>query len=139
GAVIGTGVVAANGTFLVDLNAPVSAADRIVLVQTDAAGNASLELTVIVPATAVPESPAGLVLAADGTSISGTAPVGSLVEVRDANGAVIGSVQVGNDGTFTITLTPAQANGELLDVVAIDADGNSSLPSQINAPDITPP
>lgn len=139
GAVIGSGVVAANGTFLVDLNGPVSANDSIVLVQTDAAGNPSVALNVIVPATAVPESPAGLVLAADGSSISGTAPVGSLVEVRDANGAVIGSVQVGNDGTFTIPLAPAQANGELLDVVAIDADGNSSLPSQINAPDITPP
>ncbi|MFJ4441846.1 BapA/Bap/LapF family large adhesin [Pseudomonas sp. NPDC089422] len=139
GAVIGTGVVAANGTFLVDLNGPVSAGETIVLVQTDAAGNPSVSLTVIVPATAVPEGPAGLVLAADGSSISGTAPAGSLVEVRDANGTVIGSVQVGNDGTFTIALAPAQANGELLDVVAIDADGNSSLPSQINAPDITPP
>ncbi|WP_258036118.1 Ig-like domain-containing protein, partial [Pseudomonas putida] len=69
----------------------------------------------------------------------GSAPAGSLVEVRDANGSVIGSVQAGNDGTFTINLNPAQANGELLDVVAIDADGNSSLPAQISAPDITPP
>ncbi|MEN5302969.1 BapA/Bap/LapF family large adhesin [Pseudomonas sp. TWI628] len=139
GTVIGTGVVTANGTFLVDLNGPVSAGESITLVQTDPAGNPSVALTVIVPAVAVPESPAGLVLAADGSSISGTAPVGSLVEVRDANGTLIGSVQVGNDGTFTIALAPAQANGELLDVVAIDADGNSSLPSQINAPDITPP
>jgi VCBS repeat-containing protein len=139
GTLIGTGVVAANGTFLVDLNGPVSAGEAVVLVQTDAAGNPSVALTVIVPPTAVPESPDGLVLAADGSSISGTAPVGSLVEVRDANGSVIGSVQVGNDGTFTIALDPAQANGELLDVVAIDADGNSSLPSQITAPDITPP
>lgn len=139
GAVIGTGIVAANGTFLVNLDGPVSAGDAIVLVQTDAAGNPSVSLTVIVPPTAVPESPADLVLAANGSSISGSAPVGSLVEVRDANGTVIGSVQVGNDGTFTIALSPAQANGELLDVVAIDADGNSSLPTQINAPDITPP
>ncbi|MQG93681.1 BapA/Bap/LapF family large adhesin [Pseudomonas sp. MN1F] len=139
GTVIGTGVVTANGTFLVDLNGPVSAGESITLIQTDPAGNPSVALTVIVPAVAVPESPAGLVLAADGSSISGTAPVGSLVEVRDANGTLIGSVQVGNDGTFTIALAPAQANGELLDVVAIDADGNSSLPSQINAPDITPP
>lgn len=139
GAVIGTGIVAANGTFLVNLDGPVSAGDAIVLVQTDAAGNPSVSLTVIVPPTAVPESPADLVLAANGSSISGSAPVGSLVEVRDANGTVIGSVQVGNDGTFTIALSPAQANGELLDVVAIDAEGNSSLPTQINAPDITPP
>ncbi|WP_060511485.1 BapA/Bap/LapF family large adhesin [Pseudomonas sp. NBRC 111124] len=139
GVVIGTGVVTANGTFLVDLNGPVSAGDAIALVQTDAAGNPSVSLIVIVPATAVPEGPDGLVLNADGSSISGTAPVGSLVEVRDANGTVIGSGQVGNDGTFTIALAPAQANGELLDVVAIDADGNSSLPSQINAADITAP
>jgi len=139
GTVIGTGVVTSNGTFLVNLDGPVSAGESIVLVQTDAAGNPSLALTVIVPATAVPESPADLVLAGNGGSISGTAPAGSLVEVRDANGTVVGSVQVGNDGTFTIILDPAQANGELLDVVAIDANGNSSLPTQITAPDITPP
>ncbi|PVZ39339.1 BapA/Bap/LapF family large adhesin [Pseudomonas sp. CC120222-01a] len=139
GNLLGTGVVSANGTFLVDLSGPVSAGETLVLVQTDAAGNPSVALTVIVPATAVPDSPAGLVLAADGSSISGTAPAGSLVEVRDANGNLIGSVRAGNDGTFTIPLSPAQANGELLDVVAIDADGNSSLPTQITAPDITPP
>ncbi|QHG66965.1 BapA/Bap/LapF family large adhesin [Pseudomonas putida] len=139
GTVLGTGVVAANGTFLVNLDNPVTAGESLVLVQTDAAGNPSVALTVIVPATEVPESPSGLVVAGDGTSISGSAPAGSLVEVRDANGSVVGSVQAGNDGTFTISLNPAQANGELLDVVAIDADGNSSLPTQISAPDITPP
>ncbi|HEN8802587.1 TPA: hypothetical protein U8251_005246, partial [Pseudomonas putida] len=36
-------------------------------------------------------------------------------------------------------LNPAQANGELLDVVAIDASGASSLPVQVSAPDITAP
>ncbi|WP_416465845.1 BapA/Bap/LapF family large adhesin [Pseudomonas sp. LFS044] len=139
GGVIGTGTVTPNGTFLVELDAPLNAGESIVLVQTDAAGNASVGLGIIVPQIPVPESPAGLVVAADGASISGTAPVGSLVEVRDAQGNVLGSVQAGNDGNFTIALTPAQANGELLDVVAIDADGNSSLPTQISAPDITPP
>ncbi|MCF3158971.1 MULTISPECIES: BapA/Bap/LapF family large adhesin [Pseudomonas] len=139
GNVIGTGVVAANGTFLIDLDSPLAAGDAIALQQTDAAGNPSVALTVTVPAIAVPDSPTGLVVAADGSAISGTAPAGSLVEVRDAQGGVLGSVQVGNDGSFNIPLSPAQANGELLDVVAIDADGNSSLPTQISAPDITPP
>ncbi|WP_047149719.1 Ig-like domain-containing protein, partial [Pseudomonas sp. TJI-51] len=139
GNVIGTGVVAANGTFLIDLDSPLAAGDAIALQQTDAAGNPSVALTVTVPAIAVPDSPTGLVVAADGSAISGTAPAGSLVEVRDAQGGVLGSVQVGNDGSFNIPLSPAQANGELLDVVAIDADGNSSLPTQIGAPDITPP
>ncbi len=139
GTLLGSGTVAANGTFLVDLDSPVGGGDSLQLVQTDAAGNPSPSLTVTVPATALPDSPDGLALNGDGTSISGTAPVGSLVEVRDANGTVIGSIQVGNGGTFTIPLDPAQANGELLDVVAIDADGNASLPTQITAPDITAP
>ncbi|WP_256671979.1 Ig-like domain-containing protein, partial [Pseudomonas sp. SG-MS2] len=139
GNVIGSGTVAANGTFLVELDAPVAAGESIVLVQTDAAGNPSPELSIIVPQTPVPEGPAGVVVAPDGSSVSGTAPAGSLVEVRDAQGNVLGSVQVGNDGNFTVALDPAQANGELLDVVALDADGNSSLPTQVGAPDITPP
>ncbi|HDS1738154.1 TPA: Ig-like domain repeat protein, partial [Pseudomonas putida] len=97
------------------------------------------ELSFDVPNTPVPESPSDLVVAPNGASISGTAPIGSEVEVRDANGNVIGSVVVGADGTFVVALTPPQANGEQLDVVAIDADGNSSLPVQLTAPDITAP
>ncbi|WEK30254.1 MAG: Ig-like domain-containing protein [Candidatus Pseudomonas phytovorans] len=139
GTVIGTGTVAPNGTFVVELDTPLVAGETIVLVQTDAAGNPSVGLGVIVPNVPVPESPTGVVVAGDGSSVSGTAPAGSLVEVRDAQGTVVGSVQAGPDGSFTIGLTPVQANGETLDVVAIDADGNSSLPTQVNAPDITPP
>ncbi|BBH44398.1 BapA/Bap/LapF family large adhesin [Pseudomonas sp. KU43P] len=139
GNVIGQGTIASNGTFLVTLDGPVSAGETIVLSQTDAAGNPSPGLNIIVPSTAVPDAPSQLVVAADGSSITGSAPPGSLVEVHDANGNVVGSVQVGNDGTFTLPLNPPQANGELLDVVAIDANGNSSLPTPVTAPDITPP
>ncbi|MCX2695130.1 Ig-like domain-containing protein, partial [Pseudomonas sp. DCB_BZ] len=92
-----------------------------------------------VPVTTAPASPSDLVFAEDGSSISGTAPAGTRVEVHDANGTLIGSVVAGPDGSFTVTLDPPQANGELLDVVAIDDGGVSSLPAQITAPDITAP
>ncbi|WP_156358141.1 Ig-like domain-containing protein, partial [Pseudomonas sp. NBRC 111131] len=92
-----------------------------------------------VPLTSAPNSPGDLVISADGSTLTGTAPAGSRVEVRDANGTVIGTVVAGADGTFSISLVPAQANGELLDVVAIDGSGASSLPAQITAPDITAP
>lgn len=78
-------------------------------------------------------------VSADGASVSGTAPTGTQVQVRDAQGNVLGSAQAGPDGSFTIGLTPAQANGETLDVVAVDGAGNASLPTQVTAPDITPP
>jgi hypothetical protein len=61
------------------------------------------------------------------------------VEVHDANGTLIGSAIANADGSFSIELNPAQANGELLDVVAIDDSGVSSLPAQVTAPDITAP
>lgn len=139
GTVLGTGTVAPNGTFVVDLETPLVAGETLVLVQTDAAGNTSVGLSVTVADAPLPESPSGVVVSADGASVSGTAPTGTQVQVRDAQGNVLGSAQAGPDGSFTISLTPAQANGETLDVVAVDGAGNASLPTQVTAPDITPP
>ncbi|WP_284357354.1 Ig-like domain-containing protein, partial [Pseudomonas putida] len=61
------------------------------------------------------------------------------VQVRDAGGNIIGTGVVGADGLFSVTLSPAQANGEALDVRLVDAAGNSSIPLEFTAPDITPP
>ncbi|WP_421021472.1 Ig-like domain-containing protein, partial [Klebsiella pneumoniae] len=46
---------------------------------------------------------------------------------------------VNADGTFSLTLSPAQANGEALDIRQVDAAGNSSTPLVFTAPDITAP
>ncbi|CAI3795004.1 hypothetical protein GLGCALEP_01094 [Pseudomonas sp. MM221] len=124
---------------MVNLAPAAQPGEQLSLVQTDPSGNASEALPFQVPATATPASPGDLVVAADGTSITGSAPAGSRVDVHDANGNLVGSVVVGGNGTFTVILNPAQANGELLDVVAVNGAGNSSLPTQVTAPDITPP
>ncbi|MFP3408989.1 Ig-like domain-containing protein, partial [Pseudomonas sp. SIMBA_065] len=86
---------------------------------TDPSGNASVAFEYDVPQTTAPASPSDLAIDADGTTLTGTAPAGSRVDVHDANGTLIGSAIAGADGTFTLELNPAQANGELLDVVAI--------------------
>ncbi|MDD2133777.1 Ig-like domain-containing protein, partial [Pseudomonas kurunegalensis] len=139
GTVIGTGVVGANGTFLINLDPAVQPGDQLSLVQTDPSGNASVALEYDVPLTTAPDSPSNLAIDADGTTLTGSAPAGTRVEVHDANGTLIGSAIANADGTFSIELNPPQANGELLDVVAIDDSGVSSLPAQITAPDITAP
>ncbi|WP_323162544.1 Ig-like domain-containing protein, partial [Pseudomonas rhodesiae] len=74
GLVIGTGTVAVNGTFVVSLDAPLAAGQAISLVQTDAAGNTSTVIDVTVSQAPVPASPTDIVVAGDGTSVSGTAP-----------------------------------------------------------------
>ncbi|WP_256098765.1 Ig-like domain-containing protein, partial [Pseudomonas putida] len=144
GNVIGTGVVGANGTFLIDLNPAAQPGEHLSLVQTDPSGNASVALEYDVPLTTAPDSPSNLAIDADGTTLTGTAPAGSRVEVHDANGTLIGSAIANADGSFSIELNPAQANGELLDVDAngtligsaiANADGSFSIelnPAQAN-------
>ncbi|WP_236197789.1 Ig-like domain-containing protein, partial [Pseudomonas putida] len=134
GNVIGSGVVSANGTFLIDLDPAAQQGEQLNLVQTDPSGNASVAVEYDVPLTTAPDSPSNLAIDADGTTLTGSAPAGSRVEVHDANGTLIGIALANADGTFSIELNPAQANGELLDVVAIDDSGASSLPAQITAP-----
>ncbi|WP_207268706.1 Ig-like domain-containing protein, partial [Pseudomonas sp. GW460-LB5] len=85
-----------------------------------------------------PAQPTDLALA-DGVTFSGRGEPGATVQVRDTGGNIIGTGVVGADGLFSITLAPAQANGEALDVRLVDAAGNTSAPLQFDAPDITPP
>ncbi|WP_062382259.1 BapA/Bap/LapF family large adhesin [Pseudomonas abietaniphila] len=139
GTVIGTGIVGANGTFLITLTSAPTAGEQLQVIQTDAAGNPSSALDVTAPDNAGPATPANLVLDASGTQLTGSGTAGNLIEVRDAQGNLLGSAVVGNDGTFTLTLTPAQANGEVITVTATDALGENSVSVPLTAPDITGP
>ncbi|WP_339536368.1 Ig-like domain-containing protein, partial [Pseudomonas hunanensis] len=72
-------------------------------------------------------------------TFTGRGEPGATVQVRDADGNLIGTGLINEDGTFSVTLFPAQANGEALDIRVVDAAGNASAPLQFDAPDITPP
>lgn len=139
GTPIGTVVVGANGTFVTTLTPPVNPGDLVQVTQTDPAGLPSPVLVVTAPDASGPATPSGLVINADGTQLTGTASAGSLVQVRDANGVLLGSATVGSNGSFTVVLNPAQANGEVIDVVALDGQGESSVTVPVTAPDITGP
>jgi len=139
GTVIGTGTVGANGTFEVTLAPGVTQGDTVRVVQADAQGNTSPAITVLAPDADGPGTPSALVVNADGSLVTGSATAGNLVEVRDGSGNLLGSAVVASNGEFTITLTPAQANGEVLDVTAIDGNGESSVTVPVTAPDITGP
>ncbi|EIK93446.1 hypothetical protein PMM47T1_26677, partial [Pseudomonas sp. M47T1] len=139
GTVIASGTVAANGTFEVTLQPSVTQGDIVRVNQADASGNVSPTVGVIAPDADGPGTPAALAVNADGSQVSGTGTSGNLVEVRDGAGNLLGSAVVANDGHFAVTLTPAQANGEVLDVTAIDGNGENSVTVPVTAPDITGP
>ncbi|MGJ7455081.1 BapA/Bap/LapF family large adhesin, partial [Sphingomonas parapaucimobilis] len=138
GAVLGTAVVAANGTYAAILTPAQLNAQVLQVTQADAAGNASTPATVIAPDLTAPLAPIGTV-SGDGSTLTGTGEVGATVTIRSVGGAVLGTAVVDTNGNFTAPLTPAQANGQTVTLTQADAAGNVSPLSQVTAPDITAP
>ncbi|MBB4616502.1 BapA/Bap/LapF family large adhesin [Sphingomonas abaci] len=138
GAVIGTGRVGADGDWTVTLPTPRLAGETLSVDQRDAAGNTSADTPVTVPDMT---PPAGLTatIGDGGATVSGAGEAGASVAVRDPAGAVIGAAIVGADGRYVAPLSPAQTNGETLQVTQADAAGNAAAPVAVTAPDITPP
>ncbi|WP_438811939.1 Ig-like domain-containing protein, partial [Pseudomonas syringae] len=62
-----------------------------------------------------------------GLARRGRGEAGATVEVRDANGTVIGTGVVADNGTFLINLDPAVQPGEQLSLVQTDPSGNVSV------------
>ncbi|MQT31151.1 BapA/Bap/LapF family large adhesin [Pseudomonas helleri] len=139
GNVIGTGTVGADGTFSITLETAQTNGETLGVTLTDKAGNVSQAGSVVAGDTTAPEAPTGLGVSADGLILSGKGEVGSTVTVKDAAGNVIGSGPVGADGSFEITLDPAQTNGETLAVTQTDAAGNISAGGSVVAGDTTAP
>ncbi|MDF2495951.1 Ig-like domain-containing protein, partial [Sphingomonas sp.] len=138
GAVIGTGVVDASGNVIVPLSPVQANGGAITVTQADAAGNVSPPVTLTAPDTTPPAVPA-VTIAEDGSVVTGTGEPGATVEVRDEAGNLIGSVTVGPDGSFTVTLDPPLLDGETIVVAQTDGSGNASEPVMATAPDMTAP
>lgn len=93
----------------------------------DPAGNlsgSSAPLSVTVD-TVAPADPGNMLLADEGTPLTGTGEVGSIITVTNGS-TVIGTGVVGSDGNFSIALSPAQLDPTTLTVTATDAAGNAS-------------
>ena len=139
GTIVGTGLVAANGSFTLTLDTAQLNAERLTVTQTDAGNNTSASLPVIAPDVTPPAAPTALLLASTGAQLTGNAEAGSTVTVSDASGAVLGTALAAANGTFQVSLSSTQTNGQTLQVTATDAAGNVSLAASYTAADTTPP
>ncbi|WP_213716523.1 BapA/Bap/LapF family large adhesin [Cedecea lapagei] len=140
GNVIGTGIASGTGTFDISpLVPPQLNGETLMVTATDAANNTSSPAAVIAQDHTPPALPTNLTFNEDGSILTGKAEAGSTVKVTDALGNPLGQAVAGPDGSFTITLTTPQANGQHLEVNATDAAGNIGQNAPITAPDITPP
>jgi hypothetical protein len=138
GEVVGRGTVGADGSFSVPVTPPRTNGETVTVVQTDTAGNGSPPASATAPDLTAPSAPTATA-SPDGASVTGTGEPGATVTVTDATGTTLGSAIVAADGSYTVPLSPAQANGGTLTVVQADTAGNDSPAVVVTAPDITAP
>ncbi|MFU2076131.1 Ig-like domain-containing protein [Gallibacterium anatis] len=89
--------------------------------------------------TTPPDQPTDVVISNNGDQITGKAEPGSKITIKDDQGNVIANGKADEQGNFSIDLNPPKNNGERVEVTATDKAGNTSKPTDVTAPDITPP
>ncbi len=157
--VIGSAVAGTGGAYTVTPSAPFVPGTYVLRAQAvDAAGNASapsgsFTLTIQSSSVATPSIPALLAANDSGTvgdgitndntpSLVGTATAGQTLKILNAAGTVLGSITVTVNGTYTIPISTALADGTYsLTAVAVNASGATSAPSGVLTLviDTTPP
>ena len=147
GTVIGTGTTDGTGAFTVTIPAGEAGANEtLTAVAKNASGTESTPTTFQTPAD--PNTPVAPPIVetvtgstTKGYEVTGTAEVGTTIEVRDAAGTVLGTATTGTDGKYTVTLTPGKATAnQTLSVVAKNASGTESQPETATTPaDVTAP
>ncbi|MEG9610938.1 BapA/Bap/LapF family large adhesin [Citrobacter portucalensis] len=136
GILIGMVQVDDNGNWTFTPDTPLSdGVHNLTLTQTDDAGNVSTETSV--PTFTVDTTPPeGAVISSvnlQGTEVTGSAEVGSLVIIIGSNNQVLGSTTVDQTGNFVIAISPSQTHGEALIAKIQDQAGNVGPDTSFNA------
>ncbi|MEB6458958.1 Ig-like domain-containing protein [Enterococcus faecalis] len=141
GLVIATGTTDGAGAFTITLpTGTATANEALTAIAKDAAGKESNPTAFKTPAD--PDAPVATPTVdkitgstTNGYQVVGAAEVGTTVEVRDADGTVLGMATTGTDGKYTVTLEPGKASAnETITVVAKNATGKESQPATATTP-----
>ncbi|EGO6136461.1 cell surface protein [Enterococcus faecalis] len=141
GLVIATGTTDDAGAFTITLpTGTATANEALTAIAKDAAGKESNPTAFKTPAD--PDAPVATPTVdkitgstTKGYQVVGAAEVGTTVEVRDADGTVLGMATTGTDGKYTVTLEPGKASAnETITVVAKNATGKESQPATATTP-----
>lgn len=138
GKIIGTGTTGSDGRFEVSLSPPLINNEKVTVTATDPAGNVSGPSDATAPDLTPPAAATNLDVNDDGTVLTGEGEPSSTAKVYAPDGTLLGTATVGEDGTFSVTLQPAQVDGETLKVTLTDASDNVSPDASTTAPDLTP-
>lgn len=131
GKVIGSGTVDAQGKFEVNISPALTDGKKGTITIEDAAGNQSKPVEINAGKDTIAPDQATVQINAAGDTITGTAEANAKIEIRSADGKVIGSGTVGADGKFTVSISPALTDKNSGKVYVIDAAGNRSVEANV--------
>ncbi|RLZ08896.1 Ig-like domain repeat protein [Acinetobacter sp. 2JN-4] len=131
GNVIGSGTVDVQGKFEVNISPALASGEKGSIIIEDAAGNQSKPVEISAGKDTIAPDKASVQITADGDSISGTAEANAKIEIRSADGKIIGTGTVGADGKFTIAVSPALTDKNIGKVYVIDAAENRSVETNV--------
>lgn len=132
GNVLGTVTANKDGIFSLKLTPPFTSDAGGKVIAEDAAGNKSEPTKIIAGKdTFAPDVPL-VEVNKEGTTVEGQTEPNAKVQIKDADGKVIGTGTANAQGEFQITLSPALKESQKATVVVEDAAGNTSKPLEIS-------
>lgn len=131
GKVLGTVFANKDGIYALKITPPLTSEAGGKVVAEDAAGNKSEEVKIIAGKDTVPPASPFVEVNKEGSVIHGKTEANAKVQIKDADGKVIGTGMADAQGEFQITLSPALKESQKGTVVVEDAAGNTSKPIEI--------
>lgn len=131
GKVLGTVFANKDGIYSLKITPPLTSEAGGKVVAEDAAGNKSEEVKIIAGKDTVPPASPFVEVNKEGSVIHGKTEANAKVQIKDADGKVIGTGIADAQGEFQITLSPALKESQKGTVVVEDAAGNTSKPIEI--------
>lgn len=136
---IGTGAVAADGTYSFELSPTVKEKDQVTLSIKDTTGTKGQDVTVTVPDITAPKAvtQSDLTFNTAGTIMTGTtdaSEAGGTVVVKNAAGTTIGTSIISTTGKYSVSLYPAVVTGDKFTVTLTDTSGHSSTSQLLTVP-----
>ncbi|MCH7297318.1 Ig-like repeat protein Blp2 [Acinetobacter higginsii] len=133
GKLLGTVIANKEGLYSIKVSPALTSDIGGTVVAEDAAGNKSTPSKVIAGKDTLPPDQPFVDVNKEGSSIQGRAEANSKVQIKDADGKIIGSGVTDAQGKFQITLSPALATDKKATIIVEDAAGNQSKPLEISA------
>lgn len=131
GKVLGSVFANKDGIYSLKLTPPLTGEAGGKVIAEDAAGNKSEEVKIIAGKDTVPPASPFVEVNKEGSVVHGKTEANAKVQIKDADGNVIGSGMADAQGDFQITLSPALKESQKGTVVVEDAAGNTSKPVEI--------